>query len=118
MTSFEFFKAGGRLSRGGFWLHGLIVWGVFYLAWNVAGDTVSPALVWVINGPVLAVLVLLCIRRLHDRNYSGWWLLLAAVPVAGVLWLLWQTALRRGVPQDNRWGADPLQARGDYLVVR
>ncbi|EJL83575.1 putative membrane protein [Polaromonas sp. CF318] len=118
MKSLQFFKAGGRLSRGGFWLHGLIVWGVFYLVWAALGNSSSDILTWVINLPVLAALVLICIRRLHDRNYSGWWLLLAAVPVLGALWLVWQLALRRGVADGNQWGPDPLQARGDYLVVR
>ena len=118
MKSLQFFKAGGRLSRGGFWLHGLIAWGVFYLVWSALGNSSGSVLTWVINLPVLAALVLICIRRLHDRNYAGWWLLLGAVPVLGALWLVWQLALRRGVPDGNRWGPDPLQARGDYLVVR
>jgi len=33
------------------------------------------------------------------------------------LWLIWQLAFRRGVADGNRWGEDPLQAQGDYLVV-
>lgn len=118
MTALQFFKAGGRISRGGFWLHGLIAWMVLYLAWAAAGPAPSVVLAWLINGPVLAALILLCIRRLHDRNRSGWWLLLVLVPVAGALWLAWQLAFRRGLPQDNRWGPDPLAPRGDYLVVR
>ncbi|OOG45098.1 DUF805 domain-containing protein [Polaromonas sp. A23] len=118
MKSFQFFNAAGRLSRAGFWLHGLVVWVVFYLAWSVLGNPAAGAAVWLINVPALAALGLLCIRRLHDRNYSGWWLLLVVVPVAGALWLFWQTAVRRGVAQDNRWGVDPLQSRADYLVVR
>jgi len=118
MKSLQFFKAGGRLSRAGFWLHGLIIWGVFYLVWSALGNPAAGVLTWVVNLPALAALVLLCIRRLHDRNYSGWWLLLVAVPVVGALWLGWQLALRRGVPEGNRWGPDPLLPRGDYLVVR
>ena len=52
------------------------------------------------------------------NSYSGWWLLLAAIPVAGVVWLVWQTTFRRGVPQGNRWGEDPLRHHGDYLAVQ
>lgn len=114
----QFFKRKGRLTRAGFWIQGLIVWGVFYLVWGALGDPAGGVLTWVVNLPVLAALVLLCIQRLHDRNYSGWWLLLLAVPVAGGLWLVWQLGLRRGVPEGNRWGPDPLLSRGDYLVVR
>jgi uncharacterized membrane protein YhaH (DUF805 family) len=114
----ELTNAKGRLSRGLFWLQAGIVWIVFYLAWNLLG-TGSPAVaVWLINGITLSIFALLCIRRLHDRNYSGWWLLVGIIPVAGALWLAWQLVLRRGVPQGNRWGEDPLRHRGDYLVVQ
>lgn len=114
----RFIGAKGRLSRGQFWLQASIVWIVFYLASSLLGSDASGAVVWLLNVPALAVLVMLCIRRLHDRDYSGWWLLLVGVPVAGALWLAWQIAIRRGVPQGNRWGDDPLRHRGDYLVVQ
>lgn len=113
-----FLSAGGRLSRGQFWLQGAIVWLLFYLAWGLLGKQAAAPVVWLVNGLALAALVLLCIRRLHDRNYSGWWLLLSAIPVVGAIWLVWQTAFRRGVAQGNRWGEDPLRHRGDYLVVQ
>ena len=114
----RFFSARGRVPRGQFWLQAVIVWALFYLAWNLLGPHAAAPVVWLVNGIALAVLVLLCIRRLHDRNYSGWWLLVGAIPVAGALWLAWQIAFRRGVPQGNRWGEDPLRHRGDYLVVQ
>lgn len=118
MTVFQFFNASRRLSRGGFWLYGLFVWVALYAVWAAAGSSPSAVLTWIINGTTLLALVTLCIRRLHDRNHSGWWLLVVAVPVLGALYIVWQLALRRGLPQDNRWGPDPLAQRGDYLVVR
>ena len=118
MTLVRFFGAGGRLARGQFWLHSLLLWAALYLLSALLGQMATGIVVWLVNGAVLLALVMLCIRRLHDRNYAGWWLLAVLVPVAGALWLLWQLALRRGVAQDNRWGPDPLQPRGDYLVVR
>lgn len=118
MTLARFFEAGGRVTRGQFWLQSLFLWIVLYALSGVLGMLAIGIVVWLVNGVVLAALVMLCIRRLHDRNYTGWWLLVVLIPVAGALWLLWQLALRRGVAQDNRWGVDPLQPRGDYLVVR
>lgn len=117
MTLVRFFGAGGRAPRGQFWLHSFVLWMSLYALSAVLGPLATGIVVWFVNGVVLAALVLLCIRRLHDRNYAGWWLLAVLIPVAGALWLLWQLALRRGVAQDNRWGRDPLQLRGDYLVV-
>ncbi|MGE0499026.1 MAG: DUF805 domain-containing protein [Ramlibacter sp.] len=113
----QFFNVRGRISRGQFWLQSLFFWIVLYLLSSVFGPSAAGMVVWCLNGIVLVVLTMLCIRRLHDRNYSGWWLMVVLVPVVGALWLSWQLALRRGVAQDNRWGPDPLQPRGDYLVV-
>jgi uncharacterized membrane protein YhaH (DUF805 family) len=117
MTFTRFFSAAGRVSRGQFWLQAIAFWAVFYMVWAVLGALAAGLVVGVVNGVALVTLVMLCIRRLHDRNYAGWWLFVVLVPVAGALWLVWQLALRRGVAQDNRWAPDPLQPRGDYLVV-
>lgn len=110
--------AQGRLSRGRFWLQGLLLWGLFYAVWEGLALPVQGSVVWLLNLPMLLLLLSLCARRMHDRNYSGWWLLVVAVPVAGAAWLGWQLALCRGVPQENRWGPDPVQVTGDFLTVR
>ena len=52
--------------------------------------------------PGLAVLV----RRLHDTDRSGWWVLIALIPLIGAIILLVFTALA-GHPGDNRFGPDP-----------
>jgi uncharacterized membrane protein YhaH (DUF805 family) len=57
--------------------------------------------------PGLAVAV----RRLHDVNRSGWWLLISLIPVLGILLLIvW--FCRRGDAGPNRFGTDPLPAPG------
>lgn len=118
MSVGRYFSWRGRLARGQFWWQGLGLWGLLYALSALLGALATGVVVWLLNGAVLLALVTLCIRRLHDRNYTGWWLVVVLVPVAGALWLVWQLALRRGVAQDNRWGSDPLQPRGDYLVVQ
>ena len=55
--------------------------------------------------PSLAVTV----RRLHDINKSGWWVLLYFIPVLGDIVLFIFTVLK-GTPGDNRYGPDPLMA--------
>ncbi|WP_323141162.1 DUF805 domain-containing protein [Massilia phyllosphaerae] len=54
-------------------------------------------------------------QRLHDRDRSGWCLLLFLVPVIGPLWLAWQL-VRRGDAGTNAFGDNPA-VRGDYLQV-
>lgn len=52
--------------------------------------------------PSLAVAV----RRLHDTDRSGWYILVALVPLIGGLILLWWY-LSPGTPGPNRFGPDP-----------
>ena len=51
------------------------------------------------------------IRRLHDLDKSGWWLLLAFLPLIGSLILLYWL-IQRGTGRDNRFGPDPFAAAG------
>lgn len=46
------------------------------------------------------------VRRLHDTDRSGWWLLVFFLPVLGLLLLLAWFA-RPGTQGPNRFGADP-----------
>ena len=49
--------------------------------------------------PNLAVTV----RRLHDTDRTGWWVLLGLVPVIGLLVLLW-FYIQKGSEGANRYG--------------
>ncbi|MDR0240035.1 MAG: DUF805 domain-containing protein [Burkholderia sp.] len=49
------------------------------------------------------------VRRLHDTGRSGWFLLIALIPiVGGILLLVWMCS--RGTAGPNRFGADPIPA--------
>lgn len=61
--------------------------------------------------PNLAVAV----RRLHDSNRSGWWILIGLVPFIGAIWLL-VLYLIDGTPGPNRFGPDP-KGRGVPVVA-
>jgi uncharacterized membrane protein YhaH (DUF805 family) len=57
--------------------------------------------------PSLAVAV----RRLHDLDRSGWWLLLVLIPLIGsIVLLIWFCT--RGTDGSNRFGPDPLAGVG------
>ena len=58
--------------------------------------------------PLLATLV----RRLHDTDRSGWWILLGLVPLIGIIVLIvWYAT--EGTRGDNRFGPIP-----DDLVLQ
>jgi uncharacterized membrane protein YhaH (DUF805 family) len=52
--------------------------------------------------PGLAVSV----RRLHDLDRTGWWVLLAFTLIGLILLIVWNCM--RGTPGPNRFGPDPL----------
>lgn len=45
------------------------------------------------------------VRRLHDVNKSGWWLLLAFTGIGGIVLLIW--AIQEGDQGDNQYGPNP-----------
>jgi uncharacterized membrane protein YhaH (DUF805 family) len=106
-----------RLSRGGFWLRTFLIWCGIYAGVTLTEPLPVEVSVVLVNIPALILLGCACIQRLHDRNYSGWYLLLILIPILGALWLMWQLAFRAGIADDNRWGKNPLHREGDYLVV-
>ena len=61
-------------------------------------------LVWIVATivPALAVLV----RRLHDTNRTGWWVLIGFVPLIGSIVLL-VFALVDSDAGENKFGASP-----------
>ncbi|MCI5210553.1 MAG: DUF805 domain-containing protein [Candidatus Electrothrix sp. ATG2] len=52
--------------------------------------------------PMLAVQV----RRLHDTNRSGWWVLIGLVPVIGWIVLVF-FSVQKGTEGENQYGDDP-----------
>lgn len=105
----------GRASRSEYWL-----WVLFTVLASLACGIVDFAIgapVNVFGGlfslatflPSLAV----SIRRLHDIDRSGWWLLLCFVPLLGWIALLIFDCLP-GTPGPNRFGPSPYPAWPNY----
>ena len=98
----------GRARRSEFWFF----WLFNLLAHGVAG--ILDAALFGIAAPLNAIVSLLllvpnlavAVRRLHDGGRSGWWLLIALVPLLGILVLLFWS-VSRGEDGPNRFGADP-----------
>lgn len=52
------------------------------------------------------------VKRWHDRDRPGWWVLINLVPLVGPIWALVEVGFLRGTPGPNRFGPDPLGAAG------
>ena len=101
----------GRIPRRSFWLHGvlsLFLMMVFVNALldiarvddDVAGKLVNLVFAW----PCIAVSA----KRLHDFNFSAWWLLVNLTGI-GVLVML-VVGVLPGTRGPNRFGIDPREA--------
>jgi uncharacterized membrane protein YhaH (DUF805 family) len=67
--------------------------------------------------PLLWALLVIWIKRLHDRNRSAAWMLLLFVPVIGWLWLLIEAGLRAGTRGHNRFGPSPVWQQAQRLMA-
>ena len=47
------------------------------------------------------------VKRLHDRNLSGWWILFSLVPIIGGIWAIVTLYFLPGTRGPNQFGADP-----------
>ena len=110
------FTAQGRISRSEFWK------GVAILVTAAVVMAILAVLVREISALRLLVLLLnmviaiaqlfvgffLGIKRYHDRNKSGWWVLIGVIPIVGQVWYFVETGFLRGTIGPNRFGPDPV----------
>lgn len=97
----------GRARRTELWMFWLINLGV------VIGLTIVETIIGVpgvlsglYNLAVLLPSIAVGMRRLHDTDRSGWWLLIAFIPLLGAIVLLIFFCLE-GTSGDNQYGPDP-----------
>lgn len=48
--------------------------------------------------------IIVYIKRFHDRDKSGWWVLIGLIPIIGSIWLLVELGFLKGTPGPNRFG--------------
>lgn len=107
----------GRIGRGGFWLRNLLVLPLALFLCISADQIAGRSLGLVVALATTLFLVSTWGRRLHDRGRSALWLLTAAVPVLGALFLAIECGFLRTRPQQaDRFGQAP-GYRVDYVTV-
>ncbi len=106
-TSFE-----GRINRQPFWIGTLILmvahWIVAGIGYGLFGETAGSVVAGVISLILLYPGLAVAVKRWHDRNKSGWWVLIVLIPIAGAIWYLVECGFLRGTPGPNNYGPDPL----------
>ena len=120
-TSFQ-----GRINRKPFWLALIAlsvismvafyavsaIFGTWIPTGEAGGYTISFSPIgWILMAVLYIALiwagVAMGVKRLHDRNRSGWFYLLLLVPILNI-WMFIEIYFLRGTDGTNRFGDDPL----------
>ena len=121
------FSFEGRIRRLHLWAFFLVLTAVYgglfwqFGHWSVAHHDMHPfsytvsvvshtPLLWALGPLFLWAKLAVLTKRWHDRDKSGWWILISFVPVIGWLWQFIECALLDGTPGTNRFGPSPKSA--------
>lgn len=112
--SLLFFSTEGRIPRSTYWYYTLaiylisitafildLIFGTFNEDVGIGLFTIIMSLIFML--PSYAV----SIKRLHDRDRSGWFLLVSIIPLVNI-WVWIEVGFLRGTYGENQYGADPL----------
>ena len=108
----KYYNFNDRAPRSEYWWFALFGWGVtivLSILDNLIFDNASGygmfSTIWGIA--ILLPSIGVGVRRLHDLDKSGWWLLVSLIPIIGFIILVFWF-VRQGTRAENRFGADPL----------
>jgi uncharacterized membrane protein YhaH (DUF805 family) len=113
----------GRARRKEYWMFVLfnVIFGVAAMILDNVLGLASKELGY---GPIYGIYALVMIlpslavaaRRLHDIGKSGWWQLIALIPIIGIIMLIvWY--VREGETGSNIYGSDPKGAEGMAIAA-
>jgi uncharacterized membrane protein YhaH (DUF805 family) len=105
------FSFEGRIRRKAYWFAVAI-----FFAVQIVASMLDLAATGARQGPVSLVVglgvfvasIAVSVKRWHDRDKSGWWVLIGFVPVIGWIWVVVENGFLRGTPGPNRFGPDPV----------
>jgi len=99
----------GRIPRKAFWIYTLMLYIPIIVIIGIAG-AINDTLMMVVAVPLYIAMVwgglALQVKRWHDRNKSGWWVLIALVPFIGSIWAFVEAGCLRGTVGGNNFGGD------------
>lgn len=89
------FSLAGRIDRSTYWLTAISLFVCFLIALAIV-QIFAFCLIWpfaVIN-----------VKRLHDRNKPGWWVIFFCIPWIGQLWMIIEMGFMQGTTGPNAYG--------------
>jgi uncharacterized membrane protein YhaH (DUF805 family) len=107
-----FFSFKGRIGRKTYWLSilGIIVfWMLVGALTAITGGNGEPnavvmGLIILLYIPFIWICLAIPVKRWHDRNKSGWWVLIGFVPIIGTIWTFVENGCLSGDEGPNNYG--------------
>ena len=122
----DLFAFNGRICRQKFWLMGMVI-SLMTVAFAVCVSFVSAGVAFLSGSPTAAFAMFFIIsliwiiplwwmylavgaKRWHDRGKSGWWNLIALIPIIGTIWALIELGFLKGDYGYNRYGGEDVSS--------
>ena len=108
----KLFSFSGRAGRAEYWKFCIIYAVLMIIAGFIDGSMAPADDPFAFPTPWAEILVTLItlipsiavsVRRLHDRNKSGWWMLICFIPIIGAFWLLVDCGFLPAKEEDNSY---------------
>lgn len=118
----KYFDFSSRSSRSEYWFFSLFIFLIsllgYFIEYLITGDVLIDKLLAdpnvITNSEIIIQLsifipaISLCVRRLHDVNRRGWWLLIS-LTIIGLIPLLYWSGFKKGDEEANRFGPNPIK---------
>lgn len=106
-----------RSSRSEFWWFILFIILVSIAAGFIDGIIgTAPAIGLIVGLALLIPNIAVGVRRLHDIDMSGWWMLISIVPFVSLILIYF--CCKKGTEGPNRFGPNPLSVGGTGVQDR
>jgi uncharacterized membrane protein YhaH (DUF805 family) len=106
----KYFNFSDRACRSEYWYWTLFTVIVGGVAAIIDAKLDTELVSGLVNLAILVPSLAIAVRRLHDLDEPGWWILLGLIPIiGGIALLIW--FVLKGTDGSNRFGPDPLAAK-------
>ena len=99
------FSINGRINRKQYWTYVLVAATMLVIDFAVIATTEAT---FILGLPVLLFIIFaniaVTVKRLHDTNRSGWYVLVVLIPMIGAIGLISWCGIARGDERENRYG--------------
>lgn len=108
-----FLTNAGRLDRQPWWIGSIILAVISFIARLILllifghHSSIGHLLYLIIDLLLIYASINIGIKRFHDRDKSGWWVLIALIPIIGWIWYIIECGILPGTDGPNKYDPNP-----------